>query len=200
MGQYNLDRIFKPRHVAVVGASEETGTICNALMKNLIEEGFSGTLLPVNPKYKAVHGHSSFGSVSDLEMGVDLAVIATPIHSVPDIVRECVGNRVGGAIVISAGGKEVGEKGREIEEKIRDTAYAGGLRVIGPYLLGRHPARREPQCQFCVGDARGRKSGLCFPERCNLHGDPRSGFQGTHRLQPFRQHRFHGGRRFRRHH
>jgi len=136
MGQYNLDRIFKPRHVAVVGASEETGTIGNALMKNLIEGGFSGTLLPVNPKYKAVHGHSSFGSVSDLEMGVDLAVIATPIHSVPDIVRECVGNRVGGAIVISAGGKEVGEKGREIEEKIRDTAYAGGLRVIGPNCLG----------------------------------------------------------------
>src|SRR4030042_710458 len=92
MGEYNLDRIFKPRHVAVVGASEETGTIGNALMKNLIEGGFSGTLLPVNPKYKAVHGHSSFGSVSDLEMGVDLAVIATPIHSVPDSVREWVGN------------------------------------------------------------------------------------------------------------
>jgi acetyltransferase len=136
MGQYNLDRIFKPRHVAVVGASEETGTIGNALMTNLIEGGFSGTLLPVNPKYKTVHGHSSFGSVSDLEMGVDLAVIATPIHTVPDIVRECVENKVGGAIVISAGGKEVGEKGREIEEKIRDTAYAGGLRVIGPNCLG----------------------------------------------------------------
>ena len=102
MGQYNLDRIFKPRHVAVVGASEETGTIGNALMTNLIEGGFSGTLLPVNPKYKTVHGHSSFGSVSDLEMGVDLAVIATPIHIVPDIVRR--GNS-GDTLLIPLGGR-----------------------------------------------------------------------------------------------
>ncbi len=82
MGQSNLNRIFKPRHVAVVGASEKAGTIGNALMRNLIDGGFPGMLLPVNPKYKAIHGHESFESVSALKTGVDLAVIATPIHSV----------------------------------------------------------------------------------------------------------------------
>ncbi len=136
MGQYNLNRIFKPRHVAVVGASEKAGTIGTALMKNLIDGGFSGMLLPVNPKYKTIHGHESFGSISALEAGVDLAIIATPIHSVADIVSECVEKKVGGAIIISAGGKEVGEQGRVIEEKIRRIAYGGGLRIVGPNCMG----------------------------------------------------------------
>ena len=136
MGQYNLNRIFKPRHIAVVGASEKAGTIGTALMKNLIDGGFSGMLLPVNPKYKTIHGHESFGSVSALEAGVDLAIIATPIHSVADIVSECVEKKVGGAIIISAGGKEVGEQGREIEEKIRRIAYGSGLRIVGPNCMG----------------------------------------------------------------
>ncbi|MEJ2643044.1 MAG: CoA-binding protein, partial [Desulfosarcinaceae bacterium] len=108
MGQYNLNRIFRPRHVAVVGASEKAGTIGNALMKNLIDGGFSGTLLPVNPKHKTLHGQTCFESVSALETEVDLAIIATPIHSVAAIVSECAEKKVGGAIIISAGGKEIG--------------------------------------------------------------------------------------------
>ena len=136
MSQHNLERIFKPRQVAVVGASEKTGSIGNALMKSLVEGGFSETLLPVNPKYKTVHGLETVKSIHDLEPGVDLAIIATPIHTVPDIVQECVQNKIAGAIVISAGGKEVGEAGRKIEEQIRTTAYAGGLRIIGPNCLG----------------------------------------------------------------
>ena len=119
MSQYNLDRIFRPRRVAVVGASEKPGSIGNALMKNLIEGGFSKTLLPVNPKYETVHGLAAVGSIRALETGVDLAVIATPIATVPDIVQECVEKKVAGAIVISAGGKEVGEKGKELEERIQ---------------------------------------------------------------------------------
>jgi acetyltransferase len=136
MAQYNLNRIFKPRHVAVVGASEKAGTIGNALMRNLVDGGFSGTVLPVNPKYQTMHGQACFESVSALETGVDLAVIATPIHSVPDIVGECVEKKVGGAVIISAGGKEVGEQGREIEEKIRRIANDGGLRIVGPNCMG----------------------------------------------------------------
>jgi acetyltransferase len=136
MSQYNLNRIFQPRRVAVVGASESTGSIGNALMKNLIEGGFQGKLLPVNPKYDTVHGVSAVGSISALEGGVDLAVIATPIVAVHDIVQQCVEKKAAGAIVISAGGKEVGEKGREIEDRIRATAYAGGLRIVGPNCLG----------------------------------------------------------------
>jgi acetyltransferase len=108
MSQYNLDRIFEPRRVAVVGASEKAGSIGNALMKNLIDGGYKGILLPVNPKYDTVHGLTAVKSVSALETGVDLVIIATPIVTVPDIVRQCVEKKVAGAIVISAGGKEVG--------------------------------------------------------------------------------------------
>jgi len=136
MTQYNLNRIFKPRQVAVVGASEKVGTIGNALMRNLVDGGFSGTVLPVNPKYQTMHGQACFESVSVLETGVDLAVIATPIHSVADIVGECVEKKVGSAVIISAGGKEVGAQGREIEEKIRRIAHGGGLRIVGPNCMG----------------------------------------------------------------
>ena len=136
MGQYNLNRVFRPRHVAVVGASEKAGTIGNALMRSLIDGGFSGTVLPVNPKYKTMHGQACVESVSVLETGVDLAIIATPIHSVVDIVNECVEKKVGGAIIISAGGKEVGEEGREIEEKIQGIAHAGGLPIVRPDCMG----------------------------------------------------------------
>jgi acetyltransferase len=136
MGQYNLNRIFRPRHVAVVGASEKTGTIGDALMRNLVDGGFSGTVLPVNPNHKTIHGQACFESVSVLDTGVDLAIIATPIRSVVDIVSECVEKKVGGAVIISAGGKEVGEQGREIEEKIRRIASAGQLRIVGPNCMG----------------------------------------------------------------
>ncbi|MBF0204497.1 MAG: CoA-binding protein [Desulfamplus sp.] len=136
MGQYNLDRIFKPQHIAVVGASEKAGTIGNALMQNLIDGGFSGKLSPVNPKHKTIHGYDTFKSVSLLQTKLDLAIIATPINTVIDIVSECVEKKVGGAIIISAGGKEIGEKGKEIEEKIQQIAYAGGLRIVGPNCMG----------------------------------------------------------------
>ena len=108
MGQHNLSRIMKPQHVAVVGASEKIGTIGNALMRNLLEGDFPGTVLPVNPNYSKIHGCPSYRSISDLEVGVDLAIIATPIHTVPEIVGECVSREIGGAVIISAGGKEVG--------------------------------------------------------------------------------------------
>ncbi len=136
MSQYNLNRIFNPRHIAVVGASEKAGTIGTALMRNLIDGGFSGKLLPVNPKYTTIHGHESFGSVSAIDTEVDLAIVATPIDSVAAIVSECVDKKVGGAVIISAGGKEVGAQGREIEEKIRRIACDGRLRIVGPNCMG----------------------------------------------------------------
>jgi acetyltransferase len=136
MGQYNLSRIFKPSHIAVVGASEKAGSIGNAIMTNLIKGNCTGKLLPINPKYKTLHGLEAFNSVSDLEVGIDLAVIATPIQTVPDIIKDCVEKKMAGAVVISAGGKEAGEKGKAIEQKILKIAHNGGLRIIGPNCLG----------------------------------------------------------------
>jgi acetyltransferase len=136
MGQHNLDRIIKPTKIAVVGASEKVGSIGNALMKNLIDGRFSGHILPVNLKYASVHGYAASTSVSGLEFGIDLAIIATPIHTVPQVLEECVERGIGGAIVISAGGKEVGEVGIEVEKKISALVGSSSLRVIGPNCLG----------------------------------------------------------------
>jgi acetyltransferase len=136
MSQYNLNRIFNPRQVAVVGASEKPGSIGSAVMNNLIEGGFPGKLFPVNPKYETVHGMPVCGAVSEMEAEVDLAVIAVPIQAVAGIAQECVAKKIAGAVVISAGGKEVGEAGRQIEDQIRAVAYAGGLRIVGPNCFG----------------------------------------------------------------
>ncbi len=128
--------MFNPRHIAVVGASENKGTIGHALMKNLMDGGFAGTLLPVNPKYKTIHGYDCVKSVCDLKPGVDLAIIATPIHTAIGIVTDCVEKKVRGAIIISAGGREVGAQGRQIEDQIQKIAYTGGLRILGPNCMG----------------------------------------------------------------
>ena len=105
-------------------------------MKNLIEGGFEGRIVPVNPRHSEIHGLTAYPSISDVGVSVDLALIATPIEKVPEIVRECVVAGVGGAIVISAGGREAGAEGRAIEARIKEAASAGGLRVIGPNCLG----------------------------------------------------------------
>ena len=90
MGQHNLNRLFRPQRVAVIGASEKDGSIGNSLMKNLLAGGFPGEVLPVNPNYPKSHGLPCRPTVSDLEPGADLAIIATPIHTVPEIVQECI--------------------------------------------------------------------------------------------------------------
>lgn len=136
MGQYNLNRLMKPTQVAVVGASDRQGTIGNALMKNLLEGGFAGKILPVNPKHSTLHGLHTFESVADLDSGVDLAVIAVPIRAVPEVVQECINKMIGGAIIISAGGKEAGAEGQAIEKEIVKIAGPSGFRIIGPNCLG----------------------------------------------------------------
>ncbi len=151
MGQYNLNRIMKPQQIAVIGASEKTGTIGNALMMNLKEGGFPGTVLPVNPNYQTIHGYQTYSSVSELDVGVDLAIIATPIHTVPEIVQECISRKVGGAIVISAGGKEAGAEGSAIEHKIRKIILSTGFRLIGPNCLGVIMPSRKLNATFVSG-------------------------------------------------
>ncbi|MGD8769948.1 MAG: bifunctional acetate--CoA ligase family protein/GNAT family N-acetyltransferase [Desulfobacterales bacterium] len=136
MGVYNLDRIFNPGAIAVIGASEKAGSVGSTLILNLFQSGFDGDLFPVNPRHKTIHGLKSLPSILNAERRIDLAVIATPIATVPSIVKECVQKGVKGAIIVSAGGKEAGVKGREIEAQIGKYARQGGLRIIGPNCLG----------------------------------------------------------------
>jgi len=136
MSAINLDKIFRPKSIAVVGASQRTGSIGSAIMRNLIQEGYPGKVYPINPRHKTIWDLEAFPSLSELEPTVDLVIMATPIASAPQIVKECKNAGAGGAIIISAGGKETGTKGRELEAAIKNEARDSGLRIIGPNCLG----------------------------------------------------------------
>ncbi len=136
MSVYNLEKIFAPAVVAVIGASETPESIGRILMENLSGTGYEGQVVPVNPKHSKILGIKAYKTISDFEGTADLAVIATPISTVPEIMQECVDAGVGGTIVISAGGRETGEQGKKLEKKIKAEAHKGGLRIIGPNCMG----------------------------------------------------------------
>jgi acetyltransferase len=136
MGLYNLDKIFEPESMAVVGASDKEGSIGRALIQNALLGGFPGEIYPVNPHRSEVGGLRAYPSVTAVEGDLDLAVIATPIASVPDVMGACAEKGVKAAIVISAGGRETGEQGLALEERIEEQARRGGIRVVGPNCLG----------------------------------------------------------------
>lgn len=132
---HSLDTIFKPRSVAVVGASVTPGTVGSILMRNLLENPFGGVVYPVNPKRNAVHGVHCYPNLAAVPKPVDLAVVSTPAATVPGVVKECVDNGIPAAILISAGFSELGAEGRVLEDQIRRIAK-GRMRVIGPNCLG----------------------------------------------------------------
>jgi acetyltransferase len=131
-----LDAIFSPRTVALIGATEREGSVGRTILWNLITNSFGGTVFPVNPKRSAVLGIKAYPTVGDVPDQVDLAVIVTPAPTVPGIIRESVQAGVKGAIVISAGFKEIGEEGAKLERQVLAEARKGQMRVIGPNCLG----------------------------------------------------------------
>src|SRR5579863_7987882 len=134
--RYPLDVFFSPRTVAVIGASASIGSVGRTILWNLISSPFGGTVFPINPKREAVLGVKAYPDIAAAPAAVDLAVIATPAASVPGVVAECAAAGVKGAIIISAGFKEVGEAGSELEARILESAHRSGMRVIGPNCLG----------------------------------------------------------------
>ena len=131
-----LDVFFSPENVAVVGATETPGSVGRTILWNLISSPFGGTVYPVNLKRPSVLGIKAYPSVSAVPAQVDLAVIITPAPTIPGVIRDCVEAGVKGAIVISAGFKELGPQGAELERKLLEEARKGGLRIIGPNCLG----------------------------------------------------------------
>jgi acetyltransferase len=136
MSTLNLHRLFNPKSVAVIGASEKDNSVGFSIMNNLLKSGFKGEITPVNHKHKSIMGLPSVDSVRNIESSVDMAVIATPIHTVPEIVDSCGKAGLAGAVIISSGGKEIGKEGQKIETQILENARKYGLRIIGPNCLG----------------------------------------------------------------
>ncbi len=130
-----LDAIFAPKNVAIIGATETPNTVGRTVLWNLISNPFGGAVFPVNPKRPSVLGVKAYPNVSSLPEKVDLAVITTPASSVPGLIKECVDQGVPGAIIISAGFKETGPAGVELERQVMEYAR-GRMRIIGPNCLG----------------------------------------------------------------
>jgi acetyltransferase len=131
-----LDVFFSPKTVAVIGATENPGTVGRTVFWNLVTSPFGGTVYPVNPKRPSVLGVKAYPSITAIPEEIDLAVIITPPPSIPALIKECGENGVRGAIVISAGFKEVGAEGARLEQQLLEEAQKANIRIIGPNCLG----------------------------------------------------------------
>ena len=136
MSQYNLNKLLSPQSVAVVGATDRPGTVGCVVLENLKAGGFQGSIFPINPKREQILGLPAFPSVAAVGQPIDLAVLCTPIASVPSVITECSAAGVGSAIIYSAGGKEIGAEGEALEERIRAAAAKGRVRLLGPNCMG----------------------------------------------------------------
>src|ERR1039457_3087423 len=130
-----LDPLFLPHSVAVIGASERAGSVGRSVLWNLLSSPFGGTVFPVNAKRANVLGIKAYPTVRELPDKVDLVVITTPADTVPGLLAESVELGIPAGIVISAGFKEHGEHGKELERQISEI-IRGKMRLIGPNCLG----------------------------------------------------------------
>ncbi|NAZ29584.1 MAG: CoA-binding protein [Caldimicrobium sp.] len=131
-----LDFIFKPKSIAIVGASADEKKIGHAILKNLITQGYTGKVFPINPNSKEILGLRCYPSVSKVGEDIDLAVIVVPAKVVPSVVKECGEVGVKGVVVISAGFKETGEEGARLEQEVVELVKKYGMRMVGPNCLG----------------------------------------------------------------
>lgn len=131
-----LDALFLPNSVALIGATERPGTVGRTLLENLRHPAFQGTVYGVNSRHSEICGLKAYPSIGEIPEKVDLAVVATPAPTVPHIIGECIDAGVKSAIVISAGFKERGPQGVELEHQIQEQLRRGPMRVIGPNCLG----------------------------------------------------------------
>ncbi|MEQ1631502.1 MAG: acetate--CoA ligase family protein [Planctomycetota bacterium] len=134
--QKGLDGLFRPRSVAVVGASRRLGSIGRQVVSNLIRGGFAGPVYPVNPKAEVVLSVPAYRSVKAIPGPVDLAVLVVPPDAVLKVAEECGKKGVKGLVVITAGFREVGGEGIVREEKLAAISKRYGMRVIGPNCMG----------------------------------------------------------------
>ena len=148
-----LDAIFAPKNIAVIGATENMNSVGRTIMWNLITNPFGGAVFPVNPKRPSVLGVKAYPSIRDVPDQVDLAVIVTPSKSVPPLIQDCVDLGIRGAIIISAGFKEIGPEGVALEQQILATAK-GKMRIIGPNCLGVMMPHRGLNATFAGAMAR----------------------------------------------
>ena len=132
----SLDAIFKPRSVAVIGASTQRSTLGREIFDKLLGSDFNGPVYPVNPRAEYIHSVKAYPRLSDIPERVDLAMVVVRKDLVLEVIKECARCGVKGVIVITAGFKETGPKGAELERQILEVIKAHHMRMIGPNCMG----------------------------------------------------------------
>jgi len=131
-----IESVFlSPQSIAIIGASDKEGSVGRAITSNIIN-GYSGTVFPISPTRPTVFDKKAYKSVLDVPESIDLAVIITKNTIVPFVLEECGKKKIKGAVVITAGFKEVGEEGKKLEQQLKDIAKKYNLKIIGPNCLG----------------------------------------------------------------
>jgi len=131
-----LDAVFRPRSIAVVGASTRAHSIGGNLLSNLFRTGFTGKIFPINPHAAVLHSVKCYSSVLDVPDEIDCAVVSVPKEGVLDVVAQCARKGIRGLVVITAGFKEVGPEGAELERRLTELVARKGMRMIGPNCMG----------------------------------------------------------------
>jgi acetyl coenzyme A synthetase (ADP forming)-like protein len=132
----SMRRLFAPRSIAVIGASRRRGAIGNVLVRNLVAAGFTGPVYPVNPNATSIASLPCWAAVTDILGPVDLAVVAVPARSVPDVVASCGAKGVEALVVVSAGFAETGADGVAAQRRLTALAHEWGMRLVGPNCFG----------------------------------------------------------------
>jgi acetyltransferase len=129
--------LLNPSSIAVIGASADEQKVGHEVLQNLVEQGYKGTIFPINPHGGIMLGLSAFPSVSDVSGTIDLAIIATPASTVEALLEECGRKKIPSVIVLSAGFAEIGtEQGHALEQRVKEIAQQYGIQLVGPNCLG----------------------------------------------------------------
>ncbi|HZT52345.1 MAG TPA: acetate--CoA ligase family protein, partial [Stellaceae bacterium] len=136
MSVRNLDKMFKPRSVALVGASDNPASVGGVLARNLVRAGFKGRIMPVNPRHREIEGLPVYPDVASLPETPDLAVIATPPQTVPGLIAALGARGTRGAVVITAGFGELGAEGKALQRQALEAARPHLMRIVGPNCVG----------------------------------------------------------------
>lgn len=133
---YDLDRMLRPKHVAVVGVSDDEHKVGSRLFRYLDSHDFPGRLDPVHPAGGEARGYTRYPALTDIDGSPDLVCVAVPARFVPDVARQCVDKQVGGVIVHSSDFAEVGESGRALQDEVAAILAEGGIPFAGPNNMG----------------------------------------------------------------
>jgi len=132
----NLDKIFNPKSVAIIGVSNDPRKLGYQCLKALLMDGYQGKIYPVHPQLKELMGIKVYNSLDEIDDQIDLAIIAISAPNVPDVLKECAKKNIKGVIVISSGFKELGKQGEILEEQLKKIAEEHSICIVGPNCLG----------------------------------------------------------------